>query len=141
MKRITTIIIGLSLLITLSAQKRNEQFDQQIKEKRIKFIRQQVKFTPQEDEQFWTVYNKFDNDKKQIKEAMRKEIKQLKSKIPIDYEKINDARINTSFKEATLKVEFYQELKKHLPSEKIYLFYQAEKEFKRTLLDKVKGKK
>jgi hypothetical protein len=116
--------------------KRKEGFER-FRAKRIAFITEKVKLTPEEAEAFWPLANELQEKKYDLNKPLREERrKQKASKTPLteaDYLKIIDANADISVKEAQLNREYLEKIKKTLSAEKIFKYQRAEEEFMRQM--------
>jgi hypothetical protein len=108
---------------------------------KIAFFTERIKFTPQEAQAFWPVYNDF----RAKQEAMMHNFRSKYGKSLSDPDALSDQQANEVL-DATLKdMEsmgqltngFYQKVKAILPPQKIIKLFEAEKDFKRALLKKM----
>ena len=140
-------LIALMVIIPLSgkSQDRKQQFQEKKKEidvKKIGYITERLSLTAEEAQAFWPVYNDFQTKR----ENCLKENGTLKKKEKVDLDKLSDkeltemadAEIAGEKKMLDLRTEFHDNVKKVLPPKKIVLLYQAEKDFKRVLLNDIR---
>jgi len=140
-------LIALMILIPFygNSQEKKQQFQERKKEidmKKIGFLTERLSLTPQEAQAFWPVYN----DYQMKKENCLKEGGKLKKDEKPDLDKLSDkeltemadAEIAREKKMLDIRVEFHENIKKVLPPKKIVLLYQAEKEFKKVLLNDIR---
>jgi len=113
-----------------------EQRREEIKAQRVAFITERVNLTAAEAQKFWPLYNEKEAKKQQI----RRELRQSRRGENINYEQLNDARINAKIKEAQLEKEYYVKFQAILSAEKIFKLYKAEKDFQRELLGRIQRK-
>ena len=138
MKRVVVLICSILLVATfVSGQNRRELMKQRIYEKKVEFIKSQVTFTPDEEKAFWPLYKEYMTKKAAIREKFKDVRIQMRRGADINYEQYNDMVTQMAVDEATLIAVYYQKLKKVLPAQKIYQLFQAEKNFKKQLLEKV----
>lgn len=79
MKRIITPLLLFVLCFSSYAQSGGRDWRQQIKAQKVAFITEQLSLTPQEAQNFWPIYNAFEdklnnirrNDEKAIRDAMK----------------------------------------------------------------------
>jgi hypothetical protein len=119
-------------------QKKKEQ----IKAQKIAFITSQLNLTPQEAEKFWPVYNESEVKKEEIKKEFMKseEIEDIDIEKLTDEEatKIADDQIIMAQRLLDLQKEYHIKYKSILPIKKIVKLYQAEKEFRHVLLQRIR---
>ena len=142
-----TVIIALMVLVPFNgkSQTKRQQFQDKKKEidiKKIGFITERLALTTEEAQAFWPVYNDFQTKK----ENCMKENINLKKDEKVDLDKLSDkeltdmadAEIAREKKMLDIRVEFHENVKKVLPPKKVVLLYQAEKDFKKVLLNDIK---
>lgn len=141
----------LALMVTVGAigqdapTKKMEKREK-VKAMKIAFITQEVDFTEAEAQAFWPIYNKHE---KNIK-ALRKEHKTLREKFKgKKIDDLTDAEAKElvdgemSFKEKKLAIEkqYKTDIEAVLPIKKVLKYFKAERDFKRKLLKRMRGKR
>ena len=116
-----------------------EQKREEIKAQKVAFITEKVNLTAAEAEKFWPLYNEMEAKKHQLTRETRQSRKENNSE-NINYEQLNDARINAKIKEAELEKEYYLKFKTVLSAEKIFNLYKAERDFQKELLGRIQRK-
>jgi len=155
MKRNKLIIHGLTIAILtiFLAQITYAQYDdrhrnagqhkEKIKSHKIAFITDKLNLSPQEAEKFWPVYNgheaKMENSQKEFREKTRDKAENLKDLTDDEAEEFVYARLNQEQNMLNLKKEFINELNQILPSKKILLLMEAEREFRIELMKRLAG--
>lgn len=137
------ILILLLLTTSISFAQRGDK----IKSLKRAFITEELDLTSSEAEKFWPIYNAHEDKMEALRKQERQEIFQLLRGNKI--ETLSDAEANVlidkgiQFKsqEFEYNKELVQNLKGVIPSKKILMLKRAEQEFKRLLIDKVKGRK
>jgi hypothetical protein len=139
MKKVVAILCCSVLLTGLAfGQNNRKQFiKQRIYEKKVEFIKSQVLFTPEEEKAFWPLYNDYMAKKDAIFDKYKDVRKHTRGGGEINYEQYNDMVTQIAVDQASLRYNFYLKMKKVLPAQKIYQLFQAERNFKKELLDKV----
>lgn len=140
MKRVTALMLLVFLFSALSAQNqddRQRRFED-MKTKRAAYFTERIGLTTQEAERFWPVYNSLQNEKGKLNERTRSLFQNSKvnnkgEKI-FDFEKITDEMINIRVKEATLEKTYHDKFKRVLSPEKLFKYYQAERDWGGELL-------
>jgi hypothetical protein len=129
LKGIWSIIFCLTLHVSLFAQDHRERYEQ-IEAIKVAFITKKLDLTTEEAQKFWPVYN---NYQKELMELMKKrrEFRQKTDIAPND--KIN-ADLNIESRMLDLKKKYKKLYSRVIPSEKILLLYQAEREFREHLI-------
>ncbi|MDR3706582.1 MAG: hypothetical protein P4L28_11840 [Paludibacteraceae bacterium] len=132
-------ILFCSILLTsvVFGQNRKQLIKQKIYEKKVEFIKSQVAFTPEEEKAFWPLYNDYMAKKDVIRDKYKDARKYERGGGEINYEQYNDMVTQMAVDDASLRYNFYLKMKKVLPAQKIYQLFQAERNFKKELLDKV----
>jgi hypothetical protein len=116
-----------------------------IEAQRIAFITQELKLTPDEAKVFWPVYNEYDAKRHELKKSFKESGDFRK----IDFDKITEKEANQILdnqiieaqKFLDLRKEYHAKFKSVLPSVKVLKLYDAEREFQKMLMDKIKQHK
>ncbi|MBN8702895.1 MAG: hypothetical protein J0M08_07510 [Bacteroidetes bacterium] len=141
----TLILITLILLLCtglLHAQQGNGK--ERIESLKVAFITKRIDLTSKEAQQFWPLYNEYQQKREDLKIVQRQNRKNLKD----SYEGMPDKEIEAMIdddillkqKDLDLQKELHKKLKLILSSKKIALLYKAEDDFKRELLKQLKEK-
>lgn len=134
MNRILTILVILCTTIGYGQRDNREK----IKSLKVAFITDKLELTSKEAQQFWPVYNKFEEKRASLRQM---ENKQIRSKMQ-DAAELSEAEALTllgkltSFKADAEKLErtFLDELQKVLSAKKTLILMRSEEEFKRQLI-------
>ena len=147
MKKSTSIIIALLVSCsTLLAQKHSteerKQHKEKIKSMKIAFITEKLDLTPDEAQQFWPIYNEYENKRSKLLKEKRIEKKKNKENPEPSDEEIKK-HIDNHFiirqKELNLDKEYHTKFQTVLPIKKVGALYMAREQFKRDLLKKMKN--
>ena len=144
-KRILIAIILTAAFYTANAQDGGkkpqpsswDEIKQCFKSEKVAYITSGMKFTVEEAQQFWPVYNKYDAIFDSIGEARR--LNYSRKECMQNYDKMSDAKagdiIAKSFEyddqELQTRRRYHEELSKLFPQKKILLYYHLEHEFRR----------
>ena len=130
------LLLLFILFTTLSYGQRGNK--EKIKSLKVAFITDRLELTSKEAQQFWPVYNKFEEQREDLRQ---KERTAVRDKIRNASELTEDEAVQLltqfiSFKERAeiLDTSYLNELKKVLSSKKTLLLLSAEEEFKRHLI-------
>lgn len=106
----------------------------------IAFITKQLELTPEESQKFWPVYNKYQDEMKEIRKERRDMMREGRDGERTEKELDALMLKNFDFKEKEVNIErrYHGEFKAVLPIKKIGKLYIAEEEFKRHLLGKMR---
>lgn len=151
MNKYTNYIIStvFFLIIALSSHAQNHKqcrhHREVIKAERVSFITESLSLSVKEAQEFWPIYNDYNKEIEELRDtkysemaAVRKNTKTYSDK---DYQIFLNKRMSHIEKEVQLKKKYQNDLYKVFSAKKIYLLYQAEKEFKRKLIKDFRGKK
>ncbi|MCO6500083.1 MAG: hypothetical protein J5I47_06860 [Vicingus serpentipes] len=149
MKKSTSIVIALLLLCsTLLAQHHGaedrKEYKEKIKSMKIAFITEKMDLTPEEAQQFWPVYNEYENKRETLLKEKWAEKKKNKENQELSNEEIKKHIENhfvTRQKELDLDKEYHTKFLAVLPIKKVGALYMAREQFKRDLLKKMKNHK
>lgn len=133
MKKIIVFLVIMSLGGVVLAQPSAEQIER-FKAQKVSYMTDKLSLTPQEAQQFWPIYNVFDQTRWKLHEQRRK----LERKLRDSYEVLTDAdfqRINLEMNELAKKdldlwLKYNTEFLRVLPAKKVVLIAPAENDFR-----------
>jgi len=154
----TALIVLVAMLLNpsiLSAQHESHKGGQQVnphgmkQEKieahRVAFITQKLNLTPAEAKVFWPVYDEYDAKRHELRKSYRtkedlrsEEIEKLTEK---EASAILENQIAESQKHMDLRKEYIKKFQSVLPSSKVLMLQNAEREFQKMLIDKLRQNK
>lgn len=141
MKKI--IITALLLIVTFNSSAQREDRKERIKVLKIAFITERLDLTKTEAQQFWPIYNAFEEANDVIRRKTHENRKNL------DFDAISEQDAKEMLNEMatiektknTLREKFLADLQKILPSKKILLLKITEDDFNRRMLEEMKKRK
>ena len=111
---------------------------------KIAYITKELSLTPEEAQQFWPVYNQYNDKIQELRKKRMDAYKDTKDNMDKLSDKEVEAVIDNDLvirqKELDLRKEYEVKFKAILPIKKVAKLYAAEEQFKRVLLDKLKDK-
>jgi len=113
---------------------------QKIETYKIGFITEKLNLTPQEAQKFWPVYNEYQAKKQDIQKSMAGKYKDYRfSKEATEKQatELIDSSLNEMQANLNLTRDYYEKLKAILPPQKIVLLFNAERQFRRELLQRL----
>ena len=119
--------------------------NEKIEAMKVGFITNKLELSAKEAQLFWPLYNEYNQKIDKLRKTKKSDFDDLKNKgeNPTDKEIsiFMDEVFATRQKELDLQKEYFDKYAKVLPLKKVALLYQAENQFKRELLRKIKEKK
>lgn len=111
-----------------------------VEQAKIAYITQKLNLSTTEAEKFWPLYNEFRVKSKELKKGRRGELRELKSDNITDKEadEILTELLSIEQRLLDLRKEYYLKFKQILPTKKVILLVQAEKEFNKELISYIK---
>ena len=113
-----------------------------VEAQRIAFITQELNLTPDEAKIFWPVYNEYDAKRHELKKSFKESGNFHKTDIDKLSEKeanqILDNQIIEAQKFLDLRKEYHAKFKSVLPAVKVLKLYDAEREFQKMLMEKMR---
>ena len=109
-----------------------------VEAQRAAFITQKLNLTVTEAQQFWPVYNEYTQKMRTIRNGDNRPQEGLDNISEAEAEKMILAEFDKEQRELELRKEYYQKLKKVLPTQKIVKLYGAEKAFRGEMLKQLK---
>ena len=142
----------LITVTTANAQQERHRYGQQgnskyekIEAQRVAFITQELNLTPEEAQVFWPVYNEYDAKRHELKKAFKNTENLRKTEIEKLTEKeasqILDTQIIEAQKLLDLRKEYHARFKSVLPAVKVLELYDAEREFQKMLIERLRQHK
>jgi len=150
------IIIAFLLQLTMANAQQQRHDDRQtgnpkggnhekIEAQRVAFITQELDLTPDEAKVFWPIYNEYDTKRHELKKAFKNtgdrhkpEIEKLTEKEALQ---ILDNQIIEAQKLLDLRKECHAKFKSVLPAVKVLQLYDAEREFQKMLIERLRHQK
>jgi len=145
-----TLVSTLATVELASAQQYRHRNGQQqpgaqrekVEAQRATFITQELKLTPAEAKAFWPVYDEYDAKRHEMKKSFKNADDLQKPEIESLTEKeatqLLDAQIIEAQKLLDLRKEYHAKFKAVLPAFKVLRLYDAEREFQKILIDKLR---
>ena len=143
MKRILYILLLIFAANTLPAQTASTQSGaERVQALRVAFLTKRLELTPAEAQVFWPVYNEYQDKLEALRQQRRKDRKASASDAlsEKEAEALLDQELAFRQQEADLQKTYYQRFKGVLTVRKTLKLMRAEEEFKRVLLEQIKGK-
>lgn len=139
MKKITTILFILGFSVLTMAQHNRDK----INALKIAFITEKLDLSPKEAQQFWPIYNSFEDSY----DKLRRQSSTYRKNI--NFETLSEKEAKAFLKNMTndenerhlLNVKFMVDLQQILPAKKIILLKKAEDDFKRRMFDEYKSRR
>jgi hypothetical protein len=139
------ILICLTIFICTQVVAQETSKNEKIEAMKVGFITNKLELSAKEAQLFWPLYNEYNQKMDKLRKSKKSDFDDLKNK----GENLSDKEISTFMdevfatrqKELDLQKEYFDKYAKVLPLKKVALLYQAENQFKRELLRKIKEKK
>lgn len=134
-------ILLLSVFFTgfVSAQEPEMPSVDELHARKWTYIVEKAKLTPAEVTRIKPIFMEFEKavwkNAELNKEFFREFYKNKNDRSESDYQKMNDMLVNSEMQKAHLVKIYYSKLKKQLTAETIYKYFNAERSFRRELLD------
>lgn len=112
---------------------------------KIAYLTSKLELTPEEAQKFWPVYNQFNEKLNELRKKRKQDVREAKKNMDELTDKEIEQAIDNDFafrqKELDLQTEYNAKFKSVLSIKKVSKLYQAEEQFKRVLIDKLKNDK
>lgn len=122
-------------------QERHERHEQ-IEARRVAFITRELSLTPAEAQEFWPVYNEYNQKRAQMMARHRQQrmnIENLENLTEQQLLELADADIANMEEMVRLRREYHERFKKILPLKKVIQLYETERDFNRSLFRETRG--
>ena len=144
------VLVGIILLtgVTAFAQEKGENRrmeKQRIEQAKIAFITNKLELTTDQAKEFWPIYDAMQAELKEHKKNLKDELKALKEddakKDDASYKKALENMHNGQIKGIEIKTKYTNQIGELLGYDKVFTWGEAEKEFKKRLMDRMKNAK
>ena len=139
-----SLIFTIALLTSFSVVSQESKADK-VEAMKVGFITNKLELSAKEAQTFWPLYNEYNSKLEKLRKTKKSDFDDLKNKSENLTDKELETFINEVFaskqKELDLQKEYYEKYAKVLSVKKVAMLYQAENQFKRELLRKIKEKK
>jgi Spy/CpxP family protein refolding chaperone len=140
-----TVLFYIAIFL-ISASSFGQANRERIKALKIAHITEKLNLTEKEAQQFWPVYNAFDNRQHKIKFG---EMREIRHEIREKFETLSETEASNLLEKIMdaenrlhqNKIEFNAKLKGVIPAKKIILLKVAEEEFNRKILEEMKKRR
>lgn len=143
-KRGILILLVLLVIPVLRTSAQNPNFER-LDAYKIAFFTKRLNLTSQEAERFWPVYNEFQEKKNGIQQQRISSVRNSNQNSVNMSEKelteVGDKLISLQMEEADLALEFHKKFKEILAPVKVLRLYQAENQYRLTLLNELRDRK
>ncbi len=148
MKNLTLVLaltLGSTVLFAQSdGEKRMEEKRAEIERQKVAYITTQLELTPEESKAFWPLYERYNMEMDQFKDAKREEKREMRAQA--SEERLSEAEIDANMKrrfeteraKLALEESYYERFKSVLPAHKVAELYEVEREFKRELMKQMR---
>lgn len=123
-------------------QKQRGEQHKDIEAQRIAFITHKLNLTPEEAKAFWPVYNEYDAKRHELKKSFKNgddfDKQDIDKLTETEASQILDNQIIQAQKFLDLRKEYHAKFKSVMPAVKVLKLYDAEREFQKVLMDKIR---
>jgi hypothetical protein len=146
MKATTFTALAMLALGTCFAQPGGREFESrraEIEQKKIAYITTQLNLTTAEAQQFWPVYNAYQDELRKVRDAFREDMGR-----PSEWKgKYNAAQIEQHMrnrfamerKKVDIDEKYFEKFKTVLGMEQVARYYEAEHEFRKEIMRSIRG--
>jgi hypothetical protein len=136
MKWIWSLLVGIALFLSAQAQPPQNRL-QHIESVKVAFITQKLDLNTGEAEKFWPVYHNYQREiNGLIKQKRQSRINQDKSA-----DEALDSELEFEGRLLEIRKKYKLEFSKVIPSDKVLMLYQAEREFREHLIKELKDRR
>ena len=144
------VLVGIILLtgVTAFAQEKGENRrmeKERIEQAKIAFITNKLELTTDQAKEFWPIYDAMQAELKEHKKTLKDELKVLKEedskKDDSSYKKALENMHDGQIKGIEIKTKYTNQIGELLGYDKVFTWGEAEKEFKKRLMERMKNAK
>jgi len=133
------IIVFILGIFSINAQDKTKR--EKMEALKISYITEKLDLTTAEAEKFWPIYNDYKTAKKEMKSKKGSKKPNIEEMTDIEVESLINERIQKEQSILNLRKEYIGKFKTVLPIKKVAKLLQAEKEFRREIIKKMKETK
>lgn len=148
MKKLISILLTISIAAAALAQPQHGKKPGQVrpdfeklKAERVAFITSEVGLTSEDAQAFWPIYNKAEEQQKELQKAEKKAYMELNKALKEggNVDSLLDAYIKAKQANVNVQLSFAKEYKKAIGAEKTAKFYACDEKFRRQQIGKLGG--
>lgn len=113
------------------------QLAQRVEAMKVAFITDRLGLTPQEAQNFWPIYNQYEEEQKKIRQKYRFS-SNFATMTDAEAEKMVEGNLEMEQQLLNLKRDYIQRMRKVIPVRKIALLGRTERDFREELVKKLK---
>lgn len=112
---------------------------ERVRAQRVAYLTQRLQLTPTESQQFWPVFTEYENARRELSRQLRPPASE-DAMTDKEAEEFLDRQLKVEGEILELKRKYMTRFRKILPARKIVLLPRADREFKRELLQRIRGR-
>lgn len=139
---IITILVGLTIPSFGQGHGKNwEEKGEKIQAAKVAYITSRLNLNTQQSQQFWPIFNEFEEARKKIRKQIKKLVMENEGKESTDDQIKSDIKKLFALRQEELDLEksYSEKFLKVLNPKQLVDFYRSEKEFTSLLLKRLKG--
>lgn len=136
------ILVGMMLLLSVSifAQKDKRDRDERIKSMKIAYITDKLDLSAADSEKFWPIYNAHEKEQSKIRASSKPSIP-ADEMTDADAKAYLAARLNAEEQMLALNRKYISDLQVLLSPKETATLFMMDREFKRMMLENIRGKR
>ncbi|MFM7178722.1 MAG: hypothetical protein ACKOX5_04365, partial [Bacteroidota bacterium] len=115
-----------------------------IKAARVAYLSRELSLSPEEAEKFWPVYNQYDEQREDLRARIRDLMDESRTRGYSSDDKANaalDEMLSIREQELQLEKNFRKSMQGILPSRRLVVLHQAEREFQKELIRRIQDRR
>ena len=140
MKTLSIICILAISITTVFAQddESRERLKEKMKAQSAAYITQKLELTEAESQKFWPIYNSYRDEIQKERSSVSAPSKNLTDK---EADEFIDYQLESKTREIDIQKKYVQKFKTAIPSRKIVMLYNAEREFKENVISNIRERR
>lgn len=144
-----SIVLILMTVFTVSLSAQRAEMSEERKEKmeamKVAYITKKLDLNTEEAQKFWPVYNELQKKRKALRVQSKQNHKEIKEKWDTvsdkDIELLVEKEFELKAKGLALEKQYHEKMKETVELKKLVRLYEAEKQFKREMIQTLRKKK
>ena len=134
------LLFSALLLFTLSSPAfAQEGNGEKVRALRVSYLTERLNLSSDQAARFWPVYNQYDEERRAVRRSIRQNIQRQNPNLPKEESrKIIESDLEYRTKDLELKKKYKDRLLQVISPQQLATLYQAEQDFKKILLEKLR---
>ncbi|GAA4322091.1 hypothetical protein GCM10023115_50000 [Pontixanthobacter gangjinensis] len=141
MKKIAFTLLVLFTVFQTQAQEERDEKRERIKALKVAYFTQELKLDEQTAAKFWPIYNKYEEQRRELHKREHVELKNVECMSENEAENLLDEFLSVESAEYKIKKQLFKDLKQIISAKDIIKLHELEDEFHKKLIKEYRSKR